>query len=73
MAFARHVDPASIIRSLDGSEHKDDDDLTHVKRAPSTLTPYSSRYNAQDEIPKFKMPSDGAPVSLESLEWANLC
>ena len=30
-------------------------------RSVSHTTPYSTRYNAQAEIPKFKIPHDGAP------------
>jgi len=34
----------------------------HTKYGISTLTPYSSRYNAQDQISKFAIPQQGAPA-----------
>ena len=34
----------------------------HTGSAVSHITPYSSRYNAAAEIPKFRIPQDGAPA-----------
>ncbi len=63
MPLAKHVDPDTIINELRGSDEHSHRHHLHVKNSGSTLTPYSSRYNAQDEISKFRIPQNGAPVS----------
>jgi glutamate decarboxylase len=34
----------------------------HSNGGTSHITPYSTRYAAKQEIPKFKIPHDGAPA-----------
>jgi glutamate decarboxylase len=63
MALARHVDPDAIIEKLHNSAEKSHTHRAHTRNVTSTLTPYSSRYNARSEISKFRIPQDGAPVS----------
>jgi len=58
--LARHVDPESIIETLNGSRDKAHKHSVHT--AVSSLTPYSSRYNAKEEISKFIIPQNGAPA-----------
>ncbi|KAF2172333.1 hypothetical protein M409DRAFT_63053 [Zasmidium cellare ATCC 36951] len=59
MALAAHVDPDELIASLNHHPH-------HKHRphagALSHQTPYSTRYNAEFELSKFKIPHDGAPA-----------
>ncbi|KAK4937720.1 glutamate decarboxylase gad1 [Elasticomyces elasticus] len=62
MPLAKHVDPDSIINQLRSSNQQSQRHHLHAQNANSTLTPYSSRYNAQDEISKFKIPRNGAPA-----------
>jgi glutamate decarboxylase len=61
MSLTRHVDPDDVVRRV------------HPFRSPSKgryprgksgehLGPYSSDYTSQQEIPKFKIPQDGAPA-----------
>lgn len=60
--LARHVDPDEIVahlRATAGPHHKH---RTNNNSAVATLTPYSSRYNAQDAISKFRIPTEGAPA-----------
>jgi glutamate decarboxylase len=64
MSLARHVDPETLIGQLHGSDNKAHSHHVHTRNATSTLTPYSSRYNARDEISKFRIPQNGAPVRL---------
>lgn len=66
MALSKHIDPETIIEKLRGSDEKAHSHHVHQKNAISQLTPYSSRYNATDEIAKFKIPQNGAPVG-----WPN--
>ncbi|KAK6539011.1 hypothetical protein TWF694_010559 [Orbilia ellipsospora] len=63
MALARHVNPDEIIEGLQkmhmseaGSKH------VHTRGGTSHITPYSTRYNSQQEIPKFTIPEHGAPA-----------
>lgn len=63
MALAKHVDPDAIVNQLRTSDEHSQRHHLHIKNSNATLTPYSSRYNAQDEISKFKIPQKGAPVS----------
>ena len=63
MALARHIDPDSLLEKLRNSDSKVHHHHARHKNVGSTLTPYSSRYNAQDEISKFRIPQNGAPVS----------
>jgi hypothetical protein len=58
--LARHVDPDELIKSLrDRPSHQDS---RRSNRAVSHTTPYSSRYASVTEIPKFRIPHDGAPA-----------
>ncbi|KAH8684872.1 pyridoxal phosphate-dependent transferase [Tricladium varicosporioides] len=63
MSLARHVDPDEIIEKLHGMDIKD----AHchhksTKGGTSHITPYSTRYASRQEIPKFRIPQDGAPA-----------
>ncbi|KAH6679788.1 pyridoxal phosphate-dependent transferase [Halenospora varia] len=63
MSLARHVDPDEIIEKLHGMDMKD----AHrhhqsTKGGTSHITPYSTRYASKQEIPKFRIPQDGAPA-----------
>lgn len=61
--LARHIDPDELIEKLHGDPRhahrhrgKDTNSLT------SQVTPYSSRFNAQFEIPKYRLSKEGAPA-----------
>lgn len=45
-----------VSQNLNGKHHSH-----HTSSAISHITPYSTRYNAQSEISKFRIPHDGAP------------
>jgi glutamate decarboxylase len=57
--LAKHVDPDELIAQL--HDHPHQSHRAHSRSAVSHLTPYSSRYNAQTELSKFKIPQQGAP------------
>ncbi|KAF2873081.1 pyridoxal phosphate-dependent transferase [Massariosphaeria phaeospora] len=60
MPLARHVDPDELIKTLrDQPGHKAGG---HSNRSVNHTTPYSSRYASSTEIPKFRIPHDGAPA-----------
>ncbi|PBP28294.1 glutamate decarboxylase [Diplocarpon rosae] len=63
MSLARHVDPDSIIASLE-SLHMKEAGKRHVHTSGGTshITPYSTRYASKQEISKFKIPHHGAPA-----------
>lgn len=58
--LARHVDPDEVIAQF--HDHPHQSHRAHSRSAVSHLTPYSSRYNAQTELSKFKIPQQGAPA-----------
>lgn len=61
--LARHIDTDELIekyhshaiRAKHHGGYKGDSEISHT-------TPYSSRYNALSELPKYKVPKDGAPA-----------
>ncbi|KAI9737873.1 MAG: hypothetical protein M1834_009243 [Cirrosporium novae-zelandiae] len=57
MSLARHIDPDELIHTYHDTPHKH-----HVKNTTSSVTPYSTRYASQQEIPKFRIPQEGAPA-----------
>lgn len=60
MSLSSHVDPDELLQSLSLRTHR-----RHghgEKSGISAATPYSTRYNAQTELSKFKIPAEGAPA-----------
>ncbi|KAM7193749.1 glutamate decarboxylase [Rhypophila sp. PSN 637] len=58
MSLARHVDPEDIIHHLnDNGNHS----RNRGHQGPH-LTPYSSAYASQRDIPKYNIPKEGAPA-----------
>ncbi|ETN40157.1 glutamate decarboxylase [Cyphellophora europaea CBS 101466] len=62
MALARHVDPDELVEKLRATGGPIHRHRVNHNSAASSLTPYSSRYNAQDQISKFRIPQEGAPA-----------
>ncbi|KAI9838790.1 MAG: hypothetical protein M1837_002319 [Sclerophora amabilis] len=62
MSLATHVDPEELLHALHDHPHEPGHRHIHTKSSVSHTTPYSTRYSQQQEIPKFKIPHDGAPA-----------
>ena len=60
MALASHVDPDQLVTKL--KDHPQYHHRAHTSTALSHQTPYSTRYNAQTKLSKFRIPHDGAPA-----------
>lgn len=61
--LARHVDTDELLAKLHQQHpHRRHGKGLAAENAISHTTPYSSRYNALSEIPKFRIPKDGAPA-----------
>lgn len=60
--LARHIDTDELINKLHSQAHRAKGRGINPNAAVSQTTPYSSRYNALSEIPKFKIPKEGAPA-----------
>lgn len=60
--LARHIDTDALIEKLHTHAHRAKGRGIRAESAISHTTPYSTRYNALSEIPKFKIPKDGAPA-----------
>ncbi|KAM7222584.1 pyridoxal phosphate-dependent transferase [Rhypophila decipiens] len=58
MSLARHVDPEDIIHHLSDN---DNHPRNRGHQGPH-LTPYSSAYASQRDIPKYNIPKEGAPA-----------
>ncbi|KAI9814709.1 MAG: hypothetical protein M1826_002155 [Phylliscum demangeonii] len=62
MPLARHVDPEKLIQAI--QEHRGAPKHgSHGRASVSHITPYSSQYASGQEIPKFRMPKEGAPAA----------
>ncbi|KAL9089203.1 MAG: hypothetical protein Q9159_002674 [Coniocarpon cinnabarinum] len=55
--LARHIDPDGLIQGFQQGRHPH-----RGTTAANHLTPYSTRYNSQEEVSKFKIPAQGAPA-----------
>jgi glutamate decarboxylase len=62
MSLAHHVNPDEIVQRLQDS-HITPAGTTNLRAQKATehITPYSSRYTSRTNIPKYKIPEDGAP------------
>ncbi|KAK0628595.1 glutamate decarboxylase [Bombardia bombarda] len=59
MSLSRHVDPDEIIHHL--RDFSVSDNMPLLDKSSSHLTPYSTAYASQRDIPKYKIPQEGAP------------
>ncbi|QIX01077.1 hypothetical protein AMS68_006594 [Peltaster fructicola] len=60
--LATHIDPDEIIQKLHDDPQSGGHHRAGIKSSISHTTPYSSRYNSQSALSKFKIPHDGAPA-----------
>ncbi|KAI0395571.1 glutamate decarboxylase [Xylariaceae sp. FL0594] len=67
MPLARHIDPEDLIEKLshvnlgEGDEHREAKQL-RKSMATSHLTPYGTKYASKAEVPKYRLPKEGAPA-----------
>jgi len=60
--LARHIDTDETISKLHYHANKGKKTHQRLNARGTHNTPYSSRYNATFELPKFNMPHEGAPA-----------
>ncbi|KAG8629551.1 hypothetical protein KVT40_003416 [Elsinoe batatas] len=60
--LAKHIDTDELIAKLHDHAHRAKGRGLAAENAISHTTPYSTRYNALSEIPKFRIPKEGAPA-----------
>jgi len=60
--LARHVDTDELLKTLHDHPNAPHKRGIHTGNAISHVTPYSTRYNSTTELPKFRIPHDGAPA-----------
>ncbi|KAI0101343.1 glutamate decarboxylase [Nemania sp. FL0031] len=62
MPLARHVDPEELIERLHDAHITEGG--RHLRKLTTTshLTPYGSKYASEVNVPKYQIPSDGAPA-----------
>lgn len=63
MSLARHVDPDELVGRLHDT-HITDGSHGHLRKkmVTSHLTPYGTRYASKVDVPKYRMPQQGAPA-----------
>ncbi|EED15352.1 glutamate decarboxylase, putative [Talaromyces stipitatus ATCC 10500] len=58
------VDPDELIKALrDGSNNSLKTNI-HTENAVASSTPYTTRYSSKEPIPKFRIPTEGAPAEV---------
>ena len=60
--LARHIDTDALIEKYHSHAHRAKARGHRGDTGITNTTPYSTRYNALSEIPKFKIPKEGAPA-----------
>ncbi|KAH8662094.1 pyridoxal phosphate-dependent transferase [Xylariales sp. PMI_506] len=62
MALAYHIDPEDLVERLHDAHITDGGHRgTRQKMVTSHLKPYGTRYASQNEVPKYRIPPEGAP------------
>ncbi|KXJ94177.1 pyridoxal phosphate-dependent transferase [Microdochium bolleyi] len=62
MSLARHIDPDELVQRIHDAGITEKGSGMRSKMTVSHLTPYSSKYAASVEVPKYRMPEEGAPA-----------
>ncbi|KAH7037603.1 pyridoxal phosphate-dependent transferase [Microdochium trichocladiopsis] len=62
MALARHIDPDDLVQRIHDAHLTEGGQSIRSQMAVSHLTPYSSQYAARVDVPKYKLPEEGAPA-----------
>lgn len=58
----QQINPDSIIKQLRSNPEESWKQNIHTENVVSCVTPYSTRYASKEDIPKFRIPRDGAPA-----------
>ncbi|KAI0439085.1 pyridoxal phosphate-dependent transferase [Xylaria telfairii] len=62
MPLARHVDPEELVERLHDAHLTEGGKKLRKLTKTSHLTPYGSRYASEVEVPKYRLPDNGAPA-----------
>ncbi|RYC57217.1 hypothetical protein CHU98_g8990 [Xylaria longipes] len=62
MPLARHVDPEELVERLHDAHLTEGGKQLRKLTKTSHLTPYGSRYASEVEVPKYRLPDNGAPA-----------
>lgn len=62
--MGKQIDPDELVQRIHDANLTDGSTGLRSKMAVSHLTPYSSKYAASTDIPKYKMPEEGAPADV---------
>ncbi|TGJ87597.1 hypothetical protein E0Z10_g1164 [Xylaria hypoxylon] len=62
MPLSRHVDPEELVERLHDAHLTQGGKQIRKLMTTSHLTPYGTRYASEIEVPKYRMPDEGAPA-----------
>ncbi|KAI0972081.1 glutamate decarboxylase [Xylaria arbuscula] len=62
MSLSRHVDPEELVERLHDSHITGGGKQVRKLMTTSHLTPYGTRYASEIEVPKYRIPKEGAPA-----------
>jgi len=62
MSLARHIDPDELVQRIHDANLTEGSQSIRSHMAVSHLTPYSSQYATRVNVPKYKIPEEGAPA-----------
>ncbi|KAF2964135.1 hypothetical protein GQX73_g9444 [Xylaria multiplex] len=62
MPLSRHIDPEELVARLHDAHLTEGGKKLRKLMTTSHLTPYGTKYASEIEVPKYRMPQDGAPA-----------
>ncbi|PGH04200.1 glutamate decarboxylase [Helicocarpus griseus UAMH5409] len=66
MSLASHIDTDKLVAELRSDPDRRKSERIWTESVSGSMTPYSTRYASHEEIPKFRMPKEGAPAGAVS-------
>ncbi|KAJ3570023.1 hypothetical protein NPX13_g5873 [Xylaria arbuscula] len=62
MSLSRHIDPEELVKRFHDSHLSEGGNNLRKLMKTSHLTPYGTRYASEAEVPKYRLPQEGAPA-----------
>ncbi|KAI1442754.1 glutamate decarboxylase [Annulohypoxylon stygium] len=62
MSLARHIDPEELVERLHDAHLAENGRHLRQKMTTSHLTPYGTKYASETDVPKYRIPKEGAPA-----------
>ncbi|KAI1212770.1 glutamate decarboxylase [Annulohypoxylon truncatum] len=62
MTLARHIDPEELVERLHDAHLTENGRQLRQKMTTSHITPYGTKYASETDVPKYRIPKEGAPA-----------